>query len=201
MPTSVVKLFGSLRLSIEGPVKWGQHAPADEPGVYVVSLSPDPNDIKTKTSPAPIDLDSVRNWIGKVPTLVLDGDPPTPETLKERISKFWLPDETVLYIGQTNRTLRRRIDELYIHKLGEKRPHSGGHWLKTLSILERLYVFWACTPAHIKFKKLMLKKFMENVSHKTEANPYASKLPLPFANLELTKGERKKHGIDRSRLR
>ena len=65
-------------------------------------------------------------------------------TLKDRLDKFWLPDENILYIGKTDCVggLKKRIGQYYSTEIGERKPHAGGHWIKTLNILNELFVHY-----------------------------------------------------------
>ncbi len=49
-----------------------------------------------------------------------------PVDVPEEFRARWSPGETIIYIGRTARTLRRRLQEFYRHKHGDKRPHRGG---------------------------------------------------------------------------
>lgn len=205
MPTSVAELFESSHLSINGPVKWGEQILVDKPGVYVVSISKNPQQKKNNAiQVAPIDLKIINKWLLKVKTLKLEGlrstskklRKPTPDELRQRLSKFWLPDEVILYIGQTTKdSIKERIRKFYRHELGKSSPHSGGHWLKTIKILEKLNIFWGLSSVPEKVEYCMLCTFVKNVSSLSKRKLYDPCLPLPFANLELTKDNRKKHGI------
>ena len=114
MPLTVSELLDAASLQLAGVVAWADPVPSSAPGVYVVSLSPDPDRNVRITQRAPIDGEAVKQWIRRVPTMTLDGSTrPTPEALAKRLSDFWLPDEGVIYIGQTCRPLKKRIQEYY----------------------------------------------------------------------------------------
>jgi len=144
---------------------------------------------------APISRDAVADWISYVPTLLLDKRRPTPETLAQRLSSFWLPDETVLYIGKAARSLKVGVGQYYRTRLGDRKPHAGGCWLKTLSILDQLTVFWACTEHPEQAEANLLSLFTGGVSHDTKSILRDSEHCFPFANLEYPKGTTKAHGI------
>lgn len=201
MPTSVLELFSSVGLFPEEPVKWGQSLPprtSSGPGVYVVALSSSPEDKTTcLVGVPPLDLDEIGRWVEAVPKLTVDGVRPVTEELvsriAERLGKYWLPDEPILYIGTTSRTVKRRVCEFYCTDLGERSPHRGGHWLKTLSILDRLYVFWALTPEAKDIESQLLQTFAERTLADTSIALDTKNGSLPFANL--TPRARKKHKI------
>ncbi len=121
----------------------------------------------------------------------------TSERLIERLKSFWLPDETILYIGMTGSSLRRRVQDYYKTKLGDPKPHSGGHWIKTLENLGQLNIYWTATekPEAKIMEQAFLRTFVENVSKKSLAHLSDPNHPYPFANIELTKGTKKNHGI------
>jgi hypothetical protein len=54
---------------------------------------------------------------------------------------FWIPGQSIVYIGCTKRPLRRRLNEFYRHQYGNASPHRGGEALKLLTC--KLSVYWA----------------------------------------------------------
>lgn len=199
MPTSIENLFSRLSLSQKGRVRWGETILDDKPGVYIVSVSSRPDEVinKYENNP-PIDINIISGWIQKVPTLTLNGKRPTPDELKNRLSNFWLPDEPILYIGKTGTSIKDRVKQFYNTPLGDKRPHAGGHWLKTLSILGELYVHWSITNRAEDYESDLLKLFVEGVSTSSKKIVADPQRPFPFANIEYPKGNKKNHGINKS---
>lgn len=196
MPTSVSKLFESVDLKLAGRVSWGQQVRDDQPGVYIVSLSLLPKDEKTSFFEVPpIDRNIVSEWISTVPSLKLDGGRPTPDALVNRLSKFWLSDESILYIGKAGTSLRTRVGQYYRTPLGRPKPHAGGHWLKTVSVLNKLSVFWALTDNPEDIEADLLGRFVQGVSPETKSILHDPLRPFPFANIEFPKGNSKDHGI------
>ncbi len=126
---------------------------------------------------------AIQKWIDRLPEFRIDGVPPTLETLKNRLAQFWLPNESVLYIGQTTSSLSKRLAQYYNTELGAKGPHSGGQWLKTLSNMDELFVYYAQTERKPKEVESELLNYFHSQAKK-----------LPFANLEGPKG-RKEHGL------
>ena len=53
--------------------------------------------------------------------------------------------QTIIYVGRTKRPLRRRMQEFYKHRYGEKRPHRGGQSI--LKFAPWLRVYWATRDA------------------------------------------------------
>ena len=78
----------------DGPTTFGTRVRSDRPGVYLIEL-PAP------AATAPIDFNAVGRWIERVPALTLDGVQPTGRDLAARLHRFWLPAQTVLYIGMS----------------------------------------------------------------------------------------------------
>lgn len=164
----------------------------DTPGVYIVSL-----DFLT-AEPELSDV-LIEGWINLATNMRIDGQTPTIQKIRDRLSSFWIPDETILYIGQTTgQTLRRRITQFYNHTVGCSRPHRGGQWLHTLADLGDLNVHWCTVNNPIEAEQKMLKCFMDNVSKESRNRLFDPDTPLPFANLEYqTPGHRcrKNHQI------
>ena len=195
MPSSVSDLLETVEINLTGSVRWNDPIESNKCGIYIVSLSKSPSENCSILKSVPIDLEIVNKW-SQVCGLKLDFDSnPSAEAITQRINEFWLPDESILYIGQTTRQfLNRRINQFYRHKLGNSSPHRGGHWLKTLSILSRIFVYYAETNNPKKVEQQLIEAFADGVSSNTIKLLRDSEHPFPFANLELRK-ERKSHGI------
>src|SRR5918992_1360014 len=91
-------LLRSVGLDPDGPVLWGTQVTSRVPGVLVVELA---QPLET----APFDTVALRRWIEGVPSLRLDDRRPTVNELATRLAGFWLPDQTVLYIGHSAKSL------------------------------------------------------------------------------------------------
>ncbi len=183
--------------------KWGQPLDSNSIGIYIVSTCGQPNKNSNLYDQAPIDENILRFWLSKVPTFQIDKTPnPTLNELKKRLSGFWLPDENIVYIGQTESGggLRSRVNQYYRTELGERKPHAGGHWIKTLKILNQLFVHYIDDKTPTATEEILLHAFTKQVSEKTKKNLLDPLLPIPFANLELERGNRKRHGISKSKL-
>src|SRR4051812_7393826 len=108
MPTTVAELFDEAGLTLpKQPVGWRQHLPKGEgngPGVYVVSLSANPIDRDASLLQPPVDLSAIQTWIDTAIRLrfplSIAGSPPSLEGVVGGLSRYWLPDETILYIGK-----------------------------------------------------------------------------------------------------
>jgi len=181
---------------------WGQAPESSSIGIYFVSTSKDPNSIATLYNNAPIDENILKFWIRKVSTIQVDGKPATIESIKQRLNSFWLPDENIIYIGQTesNKGLIGRINQYYTTELGDRKPHAGGHWIKTLKILNELFVHYIPSQNAKDTEKKIMRNFVSQVSEQTKEILFDTTLPIPFANLELEQGKRKNHRISKSKL-
>ncbi|MDP3684348.1 MAG: hypothetical protein Q8S01_10485, partial [Ignavibacteria bacterium] len=125
--------------------KWGQRLDSNSIGIYIISTCGEPDKNSNLYDQAPIDENILRFWLSKVPTFQIDkAANPTLYDLKKRLSGFWFPDENIVYIGQTESGggLRSRVNQYYRTELGERKPHAGGHWIKTLKILNQLFVHY-----------------------------------------------------------
>ena len=120
--------------------------------------------------------------VTEVPSLKFEGVDSKDQDLlilkvQEYLESFWLHDEVIIYIGKagTSNTIYNRIKNFKKHQLGCKRPHRGGHWLKTLSksTQNELVVYWAITIDAEKIETKLLEKFSKN-----------NQKNIPFANLE-----------------
>ncbi len=112
MPTYVKQLFTDSGKEILGQVKWGQKVNCNYPGIYVVAITDSAEKIVCSVD-APISVKIVQDWITYVPKLNLDGKRPRYEDLVNRLKEFWIPDETILYIGKAGTSLKDRVNQYY----------------------------------------------------------------------------------------
>ena len=179
-------------LKPEGPVAWGCPALTRAPGIYIVEVS-------AALGVAPIALSAVRAWIRRVPTITVDGSPTTTGVLAARLAAFWVPSATVVYIGQASGPVQGRVAAYYRTPLGDRSPHAGGHWIKTLSCLHRCLVWSAATDDYDAAEGEMLDDFTRTVPAAERRALHDPSLVLPFANLKNGHGQAKTHGIGGSR--
>jgi len=172
----------------DGPVAWRTPVRSTKPGVYIIEL---PNAPET----APIDIGLIGTWLSRVPTLHLDGTRPTGKELAARLASFWLPGEPILYVGRSKASLAGRVNAYYQTPLGDPRPHAGGHWIKTLSLLDETRVWWVETDAAEEAELSLLDEFADGVDPDSVASLPSGSPVLPFANLMMPTGERRPHGI------
>ncbi len=192
-PIPAATLFRDVGLLADGPLPWGRPVPARAPGVFIVEL-PAPR------ATAPIELTRIGKWLERVEDLHVDGARPSSRALAARLASFWLPGQVVLYIGATSASIAGRLAAMDKTELGDRRPHSGGHWLKTLSTLPSTRVWWAATNAVEEYEDALLAAFADAVSAADRAHLPAGADVLPFANLRRPTGDRRPTGISGSLL-
>jgi hypothetical protein len=184
-------------LTSHGAVGWAETVPEPAPGVYVVSLTAETESaagwIPAARFPAPRFESGSR--LGR--SCSSTADAPLAE-LATRIAGFWLP-EVILYIGLAGTSLRSRVRQYYDTPLGARRPHAGGHFLKTLGNLSDLYVHWSSTDDPKAVKIACSKPSARTVSERTRVQLLDPEHPFPFANLEWPAGTRKRHGLTGSK--
>jgi len=149
---------------------------------------------------APIEMTAVGKWLEHVPTLRLDGERPSSRALAARLSSFWWPSQVVLYVGAAESTLGRRIAAMEATVLGDRRPHSGGHWLRTLRLPSATTIWWASTDAVEEYEDALLAAFASGISNEERALSPDQDVVLPFANLRRPTGERRRTGLSGSLL-
>ena len=205
MPISVTDLITKTGLAVNGikTVRWGNKPTSSKVGIYIISTSQNPTLNDNLFKSAPISDDILKLWLNKVTTLQIDGNvSPTVSQLRDRLNQFWLPDESILYIGQTgcSKGIAGRVGQFYRTELGKRKPHAGGHWIKTLTTLDQLFIHYFPDNTPTQTEENLLRTFVSQVSKQTLEKFRDKNLPIPFANLELEKGNRKKHGISKSKL-
>jgi transcription elongation factor GreA len=182
------ELLRSVGLVVDGPAAWGTRVRSNRAGVYVIELPAAPDS-------APVDFDAIGRWLDRVPALTLDGLRPTGRELAARLHRFWLPGQPVLFVGMSAASIGARLDAFERTPLGERKPHAGGYWLKALSGLERLRIWWAETDAPEEYQDGLLDAFAAGVPTEVAAMLLDPSVVLPFANLQAPDGRRKAHGL------
>lgn len=189
-PMGAAELLRSVGLMADGPITWGRPVPSAGPGIYIVEW-PEPLEA------APVELTLVGKWLEHLPAMRLDGARPTSREVAARLHGFWLPYQTILYIGMTQASIGGRVGALYRTPLGDRKPHAGGHWLKTLRGLDRARIWWAQTTAAEEYEDALFSAFAAGVDASPEAAPRLADraVILPFANLQTATDVRKAHGL------
>ena len=181
-------LLDGVGLRPAGRVRWGESIPCDQAGVYLVETP-------TLYSIAPIDIKVVSGWLERLPKLELDGRRPTPREVAARLAAFWLPSHSVIYVGATSAPIAERIGDFYATPLGDRSPHAGGHWIKTLRLLRECWVSWAIAEDPFGSEDELLTRFAATASPSEVAALFDPEHVLPFANLEDAQKVRKRHGM------
>ena len=174
---SAPELLRSIGLDVDGPARWGAKPTSRRPGIFAIEL-PEPSEHCS------IDIDEVRRWLERVPELKMDGQRPTQSTLAERMRSFWVPNQQLVYVGRTAKSLSARVASLYATELGHAQPHPGGHWLKVLRDLPQLRLWWAETDAPEEYEDVLIEAFAENVPEEVRATLPEGAPVLPWANLD-----------------
>ena len=187
-PLAAPDLLRSVGLDVDGPAAWGTRVRSSRSGVYVIELPAAPDS-------APVDFEAIGRWLDRVPGLTLDGVRPTGRELAARLHRFWLPGQPVLYVGMSAASVGARLDAFERTPLGDRKPHAGGYWLKALSGLDRLRIWWAETDAPEEYQDGLLEAFAAGVPAEAAATMLDASIVLPFANLQTPDGKRKQHGI------
>ena len=135
-------LVENLKQSVQEPVEWGDDELSNSSGVYVVSLSDNPNENNNCEELIPVCETTIENvWLKNASKMTIDGQKANTENIKIFLSEFWLPEENILYIGRTKRKLRVRVGEYYRHQIGKSKPHSGGSgYMPLVSVVKHLFI-------------------------------------------------------------
>lgn len=195
MTISVGDLFKECGLNPGGVVKWGDQIPLDLPGVYVVASTPDLGDPIGRMGTYRLDPKAFHSLKTACPSVTIDGRLATHDELSERIGAFWIADSAILYVGLAGTSVRKRVNQYYITRIGQRSPHAGGWWLKTLVDLETLFVHYAAAGVPKSKEALMLKTFSAAVPPSVRQTLHDSERFAPFANVDVQAGFRKRHGL------
>ena len=184
------ELLRSVGLMADGPSRGVVLCRSAGPGMYIVEW-PEPLEA------APVELTLVGKWLERLPAMRMDGERPTSREVAARLHGFWLPNQTILYIGMTHASIGGRVGALYRTPLGDRKPHAGGHWLKTLRGLDRARIWWAQTPPPRSTRTPCSPRSPAGVDASPEAAPRLADraVILPFANLQTATDVRKAHGL------
>jgi hypothetical protein len=195
MTISVGELFEKSELLPAGVVQWGEQAELDLPGVYVVASTPDFSDRVGRIGTYRPDTSAFDTLRSRCPSVTVDGAPATNEKLAERIGAFWIPESAVLYIGLAGTSVRKRVNQYYSTPIGNRSPHAGGWWLKTLADLEALYVHYAAAESPKSAEARLLNSFAAAIPPPVRRALHDPERIAPFANIEVQAGMRKRHGM------
>ncbi|MFH1474896.1 MAG: hypothetical protein ABIG85_03455 [Chloroflexota bacterium] len=190
MPIDPTSLFRAVGLTPDGPARWGAPIRAPGPGVFLVEW-PAP------AERAPVDISAVGTWLARVAALRVDGERPTGKALAARLAAWWIPGQTVVYVG-SGKALGRRIEAMAATPLGDARPNPAGQWLKALRGFDGSRLWWATTNAAEEYEDALLEAFAAAVpAEATAAFPTGAPI-LPFANRRRPGGPIRADGISGS---
>lgn len=175
-------------------VRWGNKPAIEGPGVYLISTSAD-RDTEGGIREAPIDAAAVRTLLGVRPDAKVDGVQATEASVIRRLKGLWVQDEPVVYIGLAGTSVSKRVSQYYSTRIGARAPHAGAWPLKMLRDLDRLWVHTAACSDPGAAEISMLEAFASGCNGAARSALHDPNLVLPYANLELTKGQRKQHGF------
>jgi hypothetical protein len=87
--------------------------------------------------------------------------------LPEEERSYWLPDQTIIYIGRAKQ-LRRRLRQFRRHVYGRTSPHRGGQAILLLNSAKT--ITWAEVPDYGKAEAALIDAFHEAVGRKPFGN-------------------------------
>lgn len=195
MTISVGELFDECGLRSAGVVQWGNQVELDVPGIYIVASTPDLDDPAGQVDNYRPNFEAFDALRSVCPRVTVDGFPATSEKLAERIGAFWIAQSATLYVGLAGTSVRKRVNQYYSTGIGQRSPHSGGWWLKTLVGLESLFVHYAKAQTPRLAEDRLLETFAAAVSPSARRAIHDPERIAPFANVEVQAGLRKRHGM------
>jgi len=190
VPIEPAALFRAVGLTPDGPARWGTPIRAAGAGVFLVEW-PEP------AERAPVDISAVGTWLARVAALRVDGERPTGKALAARLAAWWLPGQTIVYVG-SGKALGRRIEAMAATPLGDARPNPAGQWLKALRGLDGARLWWAATDAAEEYEDALLEAFAAALPAAAAAALPAGAPILPFANRRRPGGPVRPDGISGS---
>lgn len=180
-------LFAAVGIARHSSVMWLERVSSQRPGVYIVSLHSDRNN-GSGLADAPVSSDALERWLVRCPGLTVYGKRVGVDALGLHLARWWLPNTSILYIGKAGgQSLSARVDQYYRTPLGNRSPHGGGYWLKTLGILDDVSVHCAETPENMSpddCKDDLLSTFLRLHQIIPHTHPEPTLL-LPWANLQV----------------
>lgn len=195
MTISVRELFDEYGLRPAGVVQWGDQVELDVPGIYIVASTPDLDDPAGQVDNYRPNFEAFDALRSVCPRITLDGFPATSDKLAERIGAFWIPETAILYVGLAGTSVGKRVSQYYRTRIGQRSPHAGGWWLKTLEDLNSLHVHYAAADSPRSTEARLLKTFAAAIPHAMRRALHDYERVAPFANIEVQPGIRKRHGM------
>jgi hypothetical protein len=201
MSVSVDLLFKEIGLEYSKPYRWNEKLDANINGVYVISTSNNPFISESKIE-LNICEEAFNNWINEAPNLEIENKKViSVNQVSQYLLKFWDDRGNILYIGESSsktNPIQKRVNQFYTHKIGKKGPHTGGYWIKLLSCIEDLYIYFAesSNPRETEFKMIM--KYVEIKSGKNmfELENIVDYFPFANSKVDLLKANTIKNHIN-----
>lgn len=192
--TTVEEVFAYAGVEYGGAAPWGADPSETGSGVYVVASTKHP-DAVAGLGAAPLSLSAVSALLTARPEAAVDGRRATVESLAARLESMWPSGEPVIYIGLASRSVRRRMRQFYATAIGARAPHAGGWPVKMLDDSAGLWVHFGPTDTPDTAETAMLSRFAAGLPQSVRAELIDPGALLPFANLMIPRGRRKRHGI------
>lgn len=193
--TTVEELFSAAGLPHAGVVPWGTEVSLDAPGIYVIATSENVTDAGGLAD-CPVDIGCVTELIRQRPEAEIDRAPANVDGLSRRIKQMWVPDEPVVYIGLASTSVRDRIRQFYVTRIGARAPHAGGWPIKMIDQdVAPLWVHFGPSADPDAAERAMVDWFAAGVPTGVREALIDPSAPLPFANLMFPGGRHKRHGL------
>lgn len=187
MSVTINHIATHFSLKINGPIKWGMDCMSKKSGVYIICYP-------GTSSACPLDMRIINFWCSSTRNKTFKtGSPLIPSVLVSELTKYWIPNEQIVYVGKAS-CLRTRLFQYYRTPLGKRGPHSGGYWIKTLQNINMLDIYWIEDKKPAILEQKILVFFNKSTTCGT------GMLCLPYANLEITRRLRKRHIIRRPNI-
>ena len=190
---SVNDLFGRAAVQRVGAVPWGAEIPMGVAGVYVVATTPEGDD-PSGPSDCPIKSSAIATLLEVRPEAMVDGQAADAELLSARLAEMWVPGQPIVYIGLAGTSVRDRVRQFYSTAIGARAPHAGGWPVKMLDSA-KLWVHYGASVDPDLTEQTMIQAFVDSVPTQVRSRLVDPMLPLPFANLTVPRGPRKRHGL------
>lgn len=208
MAITVDALFKEIGIKYSKPYKWNEELDANINGVYVISTSDNPTINNKNKFELSICSKAFENWLQEAPNLEIENEKVNNlNQVKNYLMKYWDENENILYIGESSsktNPIQKRINQFYTHKVGKKGPHTGGYWIKLLSCIDDLFIYFAesSNPRETEFKMIM--KYVELKSKKSlfETENLVDYFPFANSKVDLIKTNSiKNHTNDNKRIK
>jgi hypothetical protein len=194
MPSSVLDLLSAAGADWHSSSRWGSRPVLEKPGLYLVTTSSDA-EATEGSDVCHVSPRRIEELLARRPEMTVAGQTTDSSLLDGALRAMFPVGETILYVGLAGSSVAHRVGQYYSTRIGARAPHAGGWPLKMLADLHHLHVHVAAASDPGSAEEAALRAFMAGVTDRARSRLCDPALPLPFANLELTKGLRKRHGI------